>query len=181
SDPRPDRPVARGRTDACAVGPERGTDDLARVPSTGGDERTLGRVPQARRPVLAARGQPRAVRAEGKSPGAAGCVADRRSPAGSGLEHPELLALAFLPAARPSLAVRAHDNATRLRAPRDLHATKDPTGLIMQDQASVADPCHHVEPAASLRCVDQSRALAAKRQGPGLAAFQVSETQAGGG
>ena len=78
------------------------------MPPARGQQRAGGRVPQARRLVFAARGEPRAVRAEGESPDAvAVAVADRRLLAGSRVEHREPRPLAVRPWARQPRAVRA--------------------------------------------------------------------------
>src|SRR5262249_16654442 len=66
--PPPPRPVRRGRHQARAVRVESGANDLARVAPAGGQQRAVSRVPQTRRLILTARGEPCAVPAEGESP-----------------------------------------------------------------------------------------------------------------
>jgi len=60
-------------------------------------------------------------------------------------------------------------------------ATKDPTGLVEQVKGRFPGPGHDPKSAARLCGGEIIPAFGADRYGPGLAAFQVREAQAGGG
>ena len=84
------------------------------MPPAGGQQRAGGRVPQARRPVLAARGEPRAVRAEGEGPDVrrggrrrppSACRTSRRTPRAASARRP---ASGTPAACRPGSRRRGH-------------------------------------------------------------------------
>src|SRR5262249_49383873 len=148
---------------------------LARVPLAGGQQLAGGRVPQARRLVLAGRDEPRAVRAEGQTPDAPGVAfADRRSLAGLRVEHGEPRPLALVAGPRQPRTVRAHDDG----APENLaslasRATKDLASLVEQGTSRFPDPRHYPKPAAGLRGVDRMPAFGANRHCLILPVLQV--------
>ena len=118
-------------------------------------------------PVLAARDEPRAVRAEGVRPDAAAvAVADRRLLAGRRVEQQQPNPLAVRPDARQTRAVRAHGNGPRPLRPRHRHATNDLAALTQQVKGRVPDPRRDSQPAAGLRDGDNPPVLDADRQTP---------------
>ena len=152
------------------------------MPPAGGEQRAGGRVPQARRPVFAGRGEPRAVRAEGERPDAvAVAVADRRLLAGSRVEHREPHPLAVRPGARQPRAVRAHDDGTGLVGSGT--STRQRTRPASSSRSKAVSPTHAATRSPRRVCVtvDMRPALGADRHGRGLAAVQVREAQAGAG
>ena len=146
----------------------------------GRQQRAGGRVPKARRPVFAARDEPRAVRAEGVGPDTvAVAVADRHLLSGRRVEHQQPNPFAVRPDARQTRTIRAHGNGPRPLCPRHRYATKDLTGLAQQVKGRVPDPHRDSQPAAGLRDGYIPLVLDADRQTPVLASLQVRDAQAG--
>ncbi len=157
--------------------------DLARVPPASGQQRAGGRVPQPRRPILAARGEARAVRAEGVSPDAvAVAVANRRLLAGSRVKHRDLPPRRPPARARQPCAVRAHDDGSGLTLGPGL-STRQRTCPASSSKSKAVSSTHAAtrRPRRVWATLTLTPAFGADRHGPVLAALQVREAQAGAG
>ena len=137
----------------------------------------------ARRPILAARGEPRAVRAEGESPdGVAVAVANGRLLPGSRVKHRDA-AFGCRPSDTP--AVCRPGSRRRVRATSSFSgvATRQSTcpASSSRSKAVFADPRGDPKAAAGLGDADMTPVFGADRHGPVLAALQVRDAQAGAG
>jgi hypothetical protein len=108
-------------------------------------------------------------------------LADGSPLAGEGVEYRDRCPLAVKPVTRQPCAVRAHDDGRWLFGPRHHRVTKDSTRFIEQVKARIPDPCRDPQTAARLGGGDITMPVRADWHGPGLAAFIVRDTQAGGG